>query len=304
MGSPGGPLVKSVSLDRMTQYNSGGQEFTAHLGTEHLSSSLQHSTSADGVSELQNNSVLPGSLPSPLRASASAKTLNERSIDVAAKYSLRKASAPLSPTLVFQDDDDASTAPTEVDYSPAVGLDLTPTSSERVTSSDAPVKRAASLKRADTIQPTQLRRSNSQTGLSSRQQGAVVSFDDEAVGQASTSFGLAGRSLTPPLAPRVRIGASKGTESLGSGAPYSPSLRKHASELSPMHPFFVPRRDMSAQNSLGAFGSAATSKQRLQQQQQRSHQQSRQLRRASTRQLWTLMRQQVTTAINDVMLLC
>jgi hypothetical protein len=219
--------------------------------------------------------------------------LNERTIDVAAKYTLRKASEPLSPTLVFQDDDDASTAPTEVDYSPAVGLDLTPTSSERVTSSEAPVKRATSLKRADTIQPVQLRRSNSQTGLSGRTQGVGVSFDDEAVGQTSTSFSMAGRSLTPPLVPRVRMGVSKGTESLGTGAPYSPSLRKHASELTPMHPFLLPRRDLSTQNSLGAFGGAATSKQRLQQQQQRSHQQSRQLRRASTRQLWTLMRQQV-----------
>jgi hypothetical protein len=141
-----------------------------------------------------------------------------------------------------------------------------------------------------------LRRSNSQSGLSGgRTQG--VSFDDEAVGQTSSSFGMAGRSPTPPLVPRMRMGASKGTESLGTAAPYSPSLRKHASELTPMHPFLLPRRDLTAQNSLGAFGGAASSKQRLQQQQQRSHQQSRQLRRASTRQLWTLMRQQVSEDI-------
>jgi hypothetical protein len=67
----------------------------------------------------------------------------------------------------------------------------------------------------------------------------------------------------------------------------SPQLRKHASAYAVPHPFFAAQDNFQPQAHL------MTSKQRLQQQQQRSNQQARQQKRASIRQLWSLLRQQV-----------
>lgn len=114
----------------------------------------------------------------------------------------------------------------------------------------------------------------------------------------TSSKSVGGGSLTPPLVPRSHYPHSQHHNSHHSSnnhshnqsvdktatvnALLSPPMRHRASEY--VHP---------AHTRLAMQQQIQTSRQRQQQQQQRSHQHHRQLRRASTRQLWTLMRQQV-----------
>ncbi len=98
-------------------------------------------------------------------------------------------------------------------------------------------------------------------------------------------------TMTPPLVPRNSFQTAKSTTV---NALLSPTLRQNASEYAhPQHRFHHHRHHVHHQVGGMYSGHVTTSKQRHAQQVQRSHQQSRQLRRASTRQLWTQMRQQV-----------
>ena len=276
-------MVKSVSLDRVAGYarrpHSTGT--VGGLQSEFYSPTTGHNSSS-------GSDILPA-LPLPLRESASARELGSNDLELTHCRIAPRKSTGDSPLLLFPDDDDESSSVT-TDTSPLVHVVKDDfefgcrigVAGDRTASSD--FDEGATMRR---LSGGPLRRISSQSGIGISSSPHLPAYtDDTDLNRSSGSFKFSGNSLTPPLAPRINISSkNRALPRL-----YSPQLRKHASEYAPPHPFFQVRE---GNTTLGSFNASTNRQHRLQQQQQKSHQQSRQLRRASTRQLWTLMRQQV-----------
>jgi hypothetical protein len=284
-GVSGGPLVKSVSMDHLTQYARDSSALAGDLATARRDSVFDsHGT------ELSSPSV--GGLPSPLRVSTSVKDFRDARHLSAPHASRSLVDGQPSPHLSFQDDDETATvtselspsiseAPSETPRFHGLSMGIAGTYLDATGSDDG-------RSRTPPLKP--IKRSTSQSGISF--QLPTTSVDDSAVGLSdSRVFAAPTISSTPPPLPRARAGevkaASTRLRAESQQRKLPPSLRKHASEYVPQHPFFVPTARF-------ADGRGLTARQRLHQEQQRAHQLARQQRRSSTRQLWTLMRQQVS----------
>lgn len=277
-GASNGNLVKSVSLDDVPQYSRDAGTLVGDLAVARLDSLYGAATTASSPGVMPEEDP-----PSPIRASTSAKNFRE-SKHLLPRLSRRALVPPAepSPHLSFPDDDETATVTSDI--SPSVSE--TPVDTARTVGAgiaDIQLLDGIGSDESRNLTPPMkpIKRSVSQSGLIGGQL-PISSFDDSMVGRPENSLFTEVRA-TPPM-PRVRIAAQRrsgGGDHHGRAA--SPSLRKHSSEF--VHPFLVPAR-FAEQRGL-------TARQRLQQEQQRAQQHARQLRRASTRQLWSLMRQQV-----------
>lgn len=305
-------ITKSMSLDRVNEYNFDRTRDGSHDVADEEGFCKRAEEGEDSMSVSDADSLLlPLPLPGALRASTSDRDVRVKEHGgkdkVVVLSSRPSVPQPRSPVLLFPDEDDSS----------SVASSLAPSA----VSSGGGLMGGSHFGRAATVETSNPTRAHAGIGvrfgtdsdgsptdlglsldgdISGLSPDAEVPLGGSALTRSRTLHvtapehiaggdrqGASG-SLTPPLVPRTHFTPAGKASTVT--ALLSPQLRHHASEY--VHPHHQRHHHRHGPGS-ALYTHITTSKQRQAQQVQRSHQQSRQLRRASTRQLWTQMRQQV-----------